>query len=188
MTGLVETVSWSPADMTYVGVGPGEFGGTLICNEDDAVSQGTLSCTAARTTPVGVPLTTLLELTVEASLTLEPGACVSVQKDLSELSGAAGEDFLPQLEVQPAYVGVRPYAFGDVNSDGNVGAADAVQCLRDLVDLPVCQTCDLAMCDVDRDGTTSSTDAVYILRSLVDLGLPQAQRVGRHGLAACELP
>ncbi|MDH3290204.1 MAG: hypothetical protein OEO20_12045 [Gemmatimonadota bacterium] len=185
---FVEEISWSPADMTYVAVEEGDFGGTFLCNDADAGTQGTLPCTGARTDAVGVPRVTLLTLQLQSDPALQPDACVSIAKDVTELSGELGEDLLSLVEWSNVNVGVSEYAFGDVTHDGAVGAADAVQCLRDLVSLPICPTCDVAMCDVDRDAAMTGTDAVYILRWLVSLGLPPYHRIAMHGLEECQVP
>ncbi|MGD2215564.1 MAG: S8 family serine peptidase [Gemmatimonadales bacterium] len=187
---FVEEISWSPADITYVGREEGDFGGTFLCNEGQ-VDQGTLACTAARVDAVGVPEVTLLTLQLDLDPALERGACVPVAKLVTELSGPLGEDLLPDLDVwSPMGIGVSEWPYGDVTRDEPpaVGAADAVQILRYLIGLPICPNCDIALGDVDRDGSVAAADAVFILRDLVGLPLPPYARIGEYGLAECQVP
>jgi hypothetical protein len=163
----VNRLGWQPADVTYLGNAAGDFGGTYVPNDTDA-DQGIFRAAAARATAVGVPSTTLFSLTYNASL--EPGQCTDISIQFDELSGPAGENYLPQLEVvSPASIGLSE-AMGDVTGDGTVAAADAVQILRWLVGLPICDGCDISRGDANCDGSIQASDAVVILRWLV--GLP----------------
>lgn len=186
MTGFVDEVTWDPAHFTNYGMTVGDFGGLTVCNTDQT-EQGFLACTAAREVPVDVPSVTLLFLDYLLDPTQPPGACLPLNKNLTELSGLA-EDYLPQTDVRsPTGIGVYAWAFGDVTHDGAAGAADAVQILRHLVSLQLCPDCEIGLGDVDRDGAVTATDAVWILRWLVALQLPEHQRIGMHGLRECEV-
>lgn len=186
---FVENMAWNPADITYVDMYEGDFGGTFLCNES-GVGQGTLACASARAEAVGVPGVSLLSLRLNLSTALARGACVPIEKQFSELTGSGGEDYLPVLDTwSPLGFGVREWPYGDVTRDEPpaVGAADAVQILRSLVGLPLCPNCDIDMGDVDRDGSVTGSDAVFILRSLVGLPLPEHQRIGKYGLQECQV-
>jgi hypothetical protein len=87
-----------------------------------------------------------------------------------ELVDETGENLLPGLYVDtPASIGMGE-GMGDVTGDGAIGAADAVQILRWLVGLPICDGCDISSGDTNCDDVIAAADAVTILRWLV--GLP----------------
>ena len=114
--------------------------------------------------------TTLFWLTYELDAALEPGQCADISILVHELVDETGEDLLSRLYVDtPASIGMGE-GMGDVTGDGSIGAADAVQILRWLVGLPICQGCDISNGDTNCDDGIAAADAVTILRWLV--GLP----------------
>jgi subtilisin family serine protease len=169
VAGYRNELNWQATELNYSANRAGDFGGSFVANDTEA-DQGVFRAVTARATDVAVPLTTLFWLTYELDASLEPGQCADISILFHELVDETGADLLPSLYVEtPASIGMGE-GKGDVTGDGSIGAADAVQILRWLVGLPICEGCDISNGDTNCDGEIAASDAVVILRWLV--GLP----------------
>jgi hypothetical protein len=176
-------LNWQPAELNYLANRVGDFGGAYVANETGA-GQGVFGAAAARATDVGVPLTTLFWLTYELDASLEPGQCTDISIRFDELSGEGGEDYLSKLGVEtPVSIGLGQIQ-GDVTGDGAVSVADVVMILRWLVDLPICEGCEIGKGDADCDGVVDSSDAVVMLRWLIELPVGDAC-IGEPRIGPC---
>ena len=162
-------LNWQPSELNYIANREGDFNGDFVPDDAEA-SQGVFGASATRATNVAVPVTTLFWATYELDAALEPGQCADISILFHELTDETGENLLPGLYVHtPASIGLGE-EMGDVTGDGVIGTADAVQILRWLVGLPICDGCDISIGDASCDDVIAAADAVTILRWLV--GLP----------------
>jgi hypothetical protein len=179
-------VGWLPSELTFSAVTPGEFSsadGTFVANTDLA-SQGEITVTASE--PVGASdVSTLFDLEFTVVPNAARGQQVDVTVQFNQLAGPASEDLLPELRVISEQVCVDAIPFGDPTGDGVVGALDAVQILRSLVDLPLASGADLTRADVSGDDDVGIVDAAQILRYLVELPVPADSRVDRAPVGPC---
>ncbi len=76
---------------------------------------------------------------------------------------------LDKLEALEAELDGGDIAYGDVNDDGKVDAADALQCLQHSVELITLEGDAFTAADVDLDDDVDANDALYILQFSVEL-------------------
>ena len=80
-----------------------------------------------------------------------------------------GQDVLAKLEAAEAALDGGDITYGDVNDDGKVDAADALQCLQHSVELIKLEGDAFTAANVDLDEDVDASDALYILQFSVEL-------------------
>ena len=77
---------------------------------------------------------------------------------------------LPDTSDTPDTPDNKKILIGDMNSDGNITAADALLILRKSVSAITMSENDIIIADTNRDGRITASDALLILRYAVNAG------------------